>query len=460
MIGLEIHCQLTKLNSKLFCWCKADYRGMEPNTNVCPICMGLPGTLPLLNKDAVKSAMAIALSLNCILSERLAFFRKNYFYPDLPKNFQITQFDVYGPTSIGSGGQMDVDGKTIRITRLQLEEDPGRLTYDGNDRRTTLVDYNRAGTPLVEIVTEPDFESPRQARNFMSMLADVVENLNVANPHLDGAMRADGNVSVHGGNKVEIKNINSFHDLEKALHFETTRQNSLHDRGIVVKQETRHWDEGRRITISSRTKETEMDYRYFLEADIPWVGLVTDAISRIKENLPESAMARQKRYVSEYGIQPQVAAVLASDKFCCDLFEESHTAQTAKIVANMITTDFMGVMNTRDKRVASHITPDHIRTLATAIHEGKVTRAISKDLLYKAATEGGTITVTQNNDGMDLESVVQEALGGEREAVLEARRNPQVINYLVGKVMKQTRGQADPKRLVEYVRRFVEQYRE
>ena len=228
-IGLEIHCQLTKLESKLFCPCKANYREYEPNTNICPICMGLPGTLPRLNQKAIEKATMIAMALNCSTPEKIAFFRKNYFYPDLPKNFQITQLNIYGDTSIGGSGMIMVGDKKIRITRIQLEEDPGRLIYEGNSSKNqiTLVDYNRAGTPLVEIVTEPDFENPKQVREFLNILSDLLENLDVSDPGLEGAMRADANVSIEGGNKVEIKNIGSFHDLEKAVHFEITRQEDL-----------------------------------------------------------------------------------------------------------------------------------------------------------------------------------------------------------------------------------------
>ena len=192
--------------------------------------MGLPGSLPRLNQDAVKKATMIALALNCSTPEKIAFFRKNYFYPDLPKNFQITQLNIYGDTSVGGSGSIQVGDKKIRITRIQLEEDPGRLIYEGSSSKNqiTLVDYNRAGTPLVEIVTEPDFETPKQVREFLNILSDLLENLGVSDPSLEGAMRADANVSIEGGKKVEVKNIGSFHDLEKAVHFEITRQNSLH----------------------------------------------------------------------------------------------------------------------------------------------------------------------------------------------------------------------------------------
>ena len=295
-IGLEIHCQLTKLESKLFCSCKADYRGFEPNTNICPVCVGLPGSLPRLNKKAIEKATVIAMALNCQTPQKIAFFRKNYFYPDLPKNFQITQLNIYGPTSIGQEGKISVEGKEIRIRRIQIEEDPGRLIYEGSSERTqiTLVDYNRAGTPLVEIVTEPDFENPKQVRLFLNILSDLLENLGVSDPSLEGAMRADANVSIEGGSKVEIKNINSFYDLEKALQFELTRQQSLAERKIGIIQETRHWDDRRKITISARSKEGEEDYRYFLEGDIPWVMIAPQIVSRLKKEMPESISSKRR----------------------------------------------------------------------------------------------------------------------------------------------------------------------
>jgi aspartyl-tRNA(Asn)/glutamyl-tRNA(Gln) amidotransferase subunit B len=295
MIGLEIHCQLTKLESKLFCSCKADYREFEPNTNICPVCMGLPGTLPRLNKKAVEKATMIAMALNCKTPQRIGFFRKNYFYPDLPKNFQITQLNLYGPTSIGEKGRITIEEKDIRIRRIQIEEDPGRLIYEGASERTqiTLVDYNRAGTPLVEIVTEPDFENPRQVRIFLNVLSDLLENLGVSDPTLEGAMRADANVSVQGGARVEVKNIGSFYDLEKAIEFELIRQESLKERGIEIMQETRHWDDKRRVTISSRSKEEDEDYRYILEEDIPWVIMDSISLQKWKEGMPESISSKK-----------------------------------------------------------------------------------------------------------------------------------------------------------------------
>ncbi|MCH2617728.1 MAG: Asp-tRNA(Asn)/Glu-tRNA(Gln) amidotransferase subunit GatB, partial [Candidatus Nitrosopelagicus sp.] len=370
-IGLEIHCQLTKLESKLFCPCKANYREFEPNHNICPVCMGLPGSLPRLNQKAVESATSIALALNCQTPEKIAFFRKNYFYPDLPKNFQITQLNVYGDMSVGGEGYVDVEGKKIKIRRIQLEEDPGRLIYEGASDRTkiTLVDYNRAGTPLVEIVTDPDFENPRQVRIFLNILSDLLENLGVAEPGLEGAMRADGNVSIEGGNKVEIKNIGSFHDLEKALHFEITRQESLSERDIEIVQETRHWDDRRKITISSRSKEEDQDYRYFLENDIPWVKIDQETITSLQKNMPESISSKKERFVEKFDIGPQVADILASDKYYFDLFENAHSDSDAKDIANLITTDLMGFVDTKEKREESKLTSQHLSDLVTAIND-------------------------------------------------------------------------------------------
>jgi len=452
-IGLEIHGQLTKLESKLFCPCKADYRQFEPNTNICPICMGIPGSLPLLNRIAVEKATLIAMALDCKTPNKIAFFRKNYFYPDLPKNFQITQLNVYGNTSIGWEGKILVADKKIRIRRIQLEEDPGRLIYEGANEKTkvTLVDYNRAGTPLVEIVTEPDFETPHQVREFLNILSDLLENLNVSDPGLEGAMRADANVSIEGGSKVEIKNIGSFHDLEKAVHFEITRQQSLAERKIEIVQETRHWDDGRKITISARTKEEEAEYRYHLEADIPWVRINDDTKNQLQAHMPESISSKKERYVSKYGITPQVADILASNKYFSELFENAKNETNAKDVANMITTDIMGLLDTREKRETSKLSPEHLSDLVEYIKSNKITRASAKLALDEIIKNGKSLEQIINDldlghvsDKEELSNIIIQVLNEEAKAVEDAKLNPEIVNFLVGKVMQKTRGKADP----------------
>ena len=452
-IGLEIHGQLTKLESKLFCPCKADYRQFEPNTNICPICMGIPGSLPLLNRTAVEKATLIAMALDCKTPNKIAFFRKSYFYPDLPKNFQITQLNVYGNTSIGWEGKISVADKVIRIRRIQLEEDPGRLIYEGANEKTkvTLVDYNRAGTPLVEIVTEPDFETPHEVREFLNILSDLLENLNVSDPGLEGAMRADANVSIEGGSKVEIKNIGSFHDLEKAVHFEITRQQSLTERKIEIVQETRHWDDGRKITVSARTKEEEAEYRYHLEADIPWVRINDDIKNQLRAHMPESISSKKKRYVSKYCITPQVADILASDRYFSELFENAKNETNAKDVANMITTDIMGLLDTREKRETSKLSPEHLSDLVEYIKSNKITRASAKLALDKIIKNGKSLEQIINDldlghvsDKEELSDIITQVLNEEAKAVEDAKLNPEIVNFLVGKVMQKTRGKADP----------------
>ena len=463
-IGLEIHCQLTNLKSKLFCSCKANYREFEINENICPICMGLPGSLPRLNQEAVKKATIIAMALNCTIPEKIAFFRKNYFYPDLPKNFQITQLNIYGDTSIGGTGSIMVGDKKIKITRIQLEEDPGRLIYEGSSSKNliTLVDYNRAGTPLVEIVTEPDFENPKQVREFLNILSDLLENLGVSDPSLDGAMRADANVSIEGGKKVEIKNIGSFHDLEKATIFEITRQESLHSRDIEIIQETRHWDEQRKITVSSRSKEEDLDYRYFLEGDIPWVKIDSEIQKELKSQMPESINSKKERYISQFDIPTQVASVLSSDKFYSDLFEVSHTKSNAKEIANIITTDLMGLVDTREKREESKITAKHLTDLADSIQSGKISRNSAKNALYEIVKTGKDLSqvITELDlgnvsDESELLHIIQEVISEESQAVLEAKSNPQTINYLVGKVMQKTKGKADPTLTLDLLKKEI-----
>ena len=464
-IGLEIHCQLTNLNSKLFCSCKANYREFEINENICPICIGLPGSLPRLNQDAVKKATMIAMALNCSTPEKIAFFRKNYFYPDLPKNFQITQLNIYGDTSIGGAGSIMVGDKKINITRIQLEEDPGRLIYEGSSSKNqiTLVDYNRAGTPLVEIVTEPDFESPKQVREFLNILSDLLENLGVSDPSLEGAMRADANVSIEGGKKVEVKNIGSFHDLEKAVHFEITRQNSLYSREIEIAQETRHWDDKRKITISSRSKEEELDYRYFLEGDIPWITIDSSIQEKLKTEMPESISSKKERYVSKYNIPPQVADVLSSDKFYSDLFDESHDESNAKEIANIITTDLMGLVDTREKRELSKLNAKHLAELSNSIQSGKISRNSAKNALHEIVKSGKELSqiiseldLGNVSDESELLKIISEIISSEPDVVEQAKSNPQTINYLVGKVMQKTKGKADPKLTLDLLKKQIE----
>lgn len=303
IIGLEVHCQLTSLKTKLFCGCSSSYRGKEPNSNVCIVCLGHPGSLPKPNRRAVEYAVMTGLALKSRVVERTSFYRKNYFYVDMSKNFQISMYETSNSETICEGGQLEINvgpkRKRIRITRLQLEEDPARLVHIGPIDLSpyTLVDYNRAGMALLEIVTEPDMSSPKEARLFLQKLRSMMEHIGAFDGGLEGAMRCDANISVKGGNRVEIKNISSFKEVEKALNFEISRQMGLQQKGEGVVRETRHWDEIRKVTISLREKEEEHDYRYFPEPDIVPLRIGADLVGRVAKGMPELPDARAERFV-------------------------------------------------------------------------------------------------------------------------------------------------------------------
>lgn len=484
-IGLEIHCQLTALRSKLFCTCPADYRGKEPNTNVCPVCLGMPGTLPLLNRRAIEYAMMLALVLNCKIPSRITFYRKNYFYPDLPKNFQITQYNAYEQASVGVDGVVELDdldgsSKTIRIRRLQLEEDPGRLAYDGSIDRSNyaLVDYNRAGVALVEIVSEPDFNAPNEVRLFLNRLASILEHLGICNPALEGAVRCDANVSIGEQARVEIKNINSFKDVERAVTFEITRQRSLAARGIEIRGETRHWDDARRITVQARAKEEEEDYRYFPEPDIPSIVISSKDVEAIKTSMPELPHARVERFVNVYSLSRDTARILVGEKHLADLFEASiKYYDNARSVANWIVTDLKGYLERYDDGggdddgssssssngvILAKVTPKHIAELAMLVDSGKINRATARQILQRVIATGmlpSAIVQSINADMLsnkdELASIVDKVIEEERKAFMDALSNEKALNYLLGKVMRYSNGRADPKLVLSMLKERV-----
>ncbi len=471
-IGLEIHCQLTGAKSKLFCRCGSDYRGKAPNANTCPTCSGLPGTLPLLNQKAVEFAGMISLALGCKVPDEIAFYRKNYFYPDLPKNFQLTQYNAYGITSIGVEGRLGYgDGKSARIRRVQLEEDPGRLVYEGGSMETSvyaLIDYNRAGVPLVEIVTEPDFTDPKDVRMFLDKITSIIEHLGVCDTKLEGSVRCDANVSVGGGNRVEIKNVSSFADVEKAVRYEITRQRTMASRYIEVKSETRHWDDARKVTKESRTKEEEQDYRYFPEPDIPAVVLGSEFVSSIKQSMPELPDARKDRFVSKYSLSAHVAQVLIDNKELADFFESAIKIYSSpKEIANWLVTDLMSFVDERQKEEQERslfaglkIGPEHIADLAKLVDQDTINRATAKQILGQIVRTGEMPShvakktqAAKIDDAGALAQAIESVFKSEQAAVQDAKRNPNAANFLLGKVMQATRGRADPKAALEMIQK-------
>src|SRR5919109_27590 len=469
-IGLEIHCQLTGVKSKLFCRCSSDYRRKAPNANICPICAGLPGTLPLLNQRTIEFAAMITLALGCKFPDEIAFYRKNYFYPDLPKNFQLTQYNAYSITSIGVEGRLEYgNGKSARIRRVQLEEDPGRLVYESGSMDTSvyaLIDYNRAGVPLVEIVTEPDFADPKDVRMFLDKITSIIEHLGVCDTKLEGSVRCDANVSVNDGNKVEIKNISSFVDVEKALRYEITRQKTMTSREIEVKPETRHWDDARKVTKESRAKEEEQDYRYFPEPDLPMVVLGSEFISLIKQSMPELPDARKERFISKYGLSAHIAQVLIGNKELADFFESTLMIYLSpKEIANWVITDLMSFIDERQKEERSlfaglKVGPEHIADLTRLVDQNIINRATAKQILGQIVRTGEMPSVlakkmhaSKIDDTNTLAQAVQSIFKVEQAAVEDAKGNPNVTNFLLGKVMQITQGRADPKVALEMIQK-------
>lgn len=462
-IGLEIHCQLTGLKSKLFCSCHCNYREYSPNANICPTCTGFPGTLPLLNQKAIEIAAMVGMALKCTIPTTILFYRKNYFYLDLPKNFQLTQYNAYGITSIGTDGLLGYGQGEARIRRVQLEEDPGRLSYvDGSSG--SLIDYNRAGVPLVEIVTEPDFHDPKDVRLFLNKLASIVEHLGVCDTSLEGAVRCDANISVRNSRRVEIKNVSSFGDVEKALKFEMTRQKAMLNYEMEIRGETRHWDEQRKITKQSRTKEEEQDYRYFYEPDIPSIEIDKDYLNELHSKMPELPDERKQRFINYYKLTEHVSQVLIEHKDLADYFEESVKIYFApKEISNIIVTDIMSYADDNSKKLGSTIrnikmTPKQLAEIARMIKEGVVNRKTAKQILYEAVVSGRLITSSENetkfrkidDEGLILQSI-EKVFETESLAVVDAKKNPSVSNYLLGKVMDLTKGRADPRRTLSLI---------
>lgn len=471
IIGLEIHAQLLT-RSKMFCGCSAAYSDAPPNTIVCAVCAGMPGALPTINRAAVDYAVAVAVALNCSVAAHSKFDRKNYSYPDLPKGYQISQYDL----PLGTAGwiDFDVDGRNCHcgITRVHLEEDTGKSLHvqiDGRD--VSLVDYNRSGVPLLEIVSEPDMRSPEEARQYFSTLRQILMYLGVNDGNLqEGSMRADVNVSLRpwGGalppNKVEIKNLNSFRAVQRALEHEIERQSRVLDRGDVVVQETRGWQEDRDVTVPQRSKEYAHDYRYFPEPDLPPLALALPRVEQIRSALPELPLARVARFVEAYGLQEAIALVLTDERPLADFFEATLRAESAlppHAVANWMSGEVLRLLNESKLSLAqSSLEPESFAHLIALVENEIISHTAGKTVLEQmfATREEPEVIVDRLNlrqvsDEAQLEDLVESIIGG-NPILVETYRNgkPNVLNALVGQVMKASNGKAKP----EAVRMIVE----
>ncbi|MHA2390858.1 MAG: Asp-tRNA(Asn)/Glu-tRNA(Gln) amidotransferase subunit GatB [Promethearchaeota archaeon] len=463
IIGLEVHIQLTNLNTKLFCSCKADYRGAEPNTYNCPICLGLPGSLPVINRKAIEFATSLALALDSKINDSVYFFRKNYFYVDLPKGFQISQYNKAGGRAFADGGRITVKlngvKKDIELNRIHLEEDPARLVHKGSIATSpyTLVDYNRSGICLIEIVTEPVIRSPEEAREFLKQLKSIVQYTGISNLDLTGAARVDANISIKEHERSEVKNISSFKEVERALKWEIQRQRNLIKRGKEITQETRHWDDKRRITISLRTKEFEEDYRYFPEQDLVPIRIDEEFIQKVKSGLPEMPRERAVRLHRDYNLSEFDSDNLVLDKDIADFYENGVNSDPSfgpneyKQFCNWLMNDISRQLNEQNKTINdTKLQPKQVVDLIHHIKEGKITTKIAKTLINEMM-DGTTISKIVEKNGKKrisnekiLENHCVGVIKNYPKIVEDCRKNPKAIEALIGRVMGKTKGQADP----------------
>ncbi|HET9111752.1 MAG TPA: Asp-tRNA(Asn)/Glu-tRNA(Gln) amidotransferase subunit GatB [Ktedonobacterales bacterium] len=467
VIGLEVHSQLLT-SSKMFCRCPADYANAAPNTHCCPICMGFPGVLPVINEQAVDYMIMTALALHSEIPEFSKFDRKNYFYPDLPKGYQISQYDR--PLSHDGYLTINLHGveKRIGITRVHLEEDTGRLAHISEDGDTySLVDLNRAGVPLMEIVSEPDMRSPEEARLYMEKLRSILVYLGVSSGKMEeAALRCDANVSVRPrgqaefGVKTEIKNMNSFRAVERALTYEAQRQIEELEAGRRIVQSTRGWIEDKGITVLQRVKENSDDYRYFPEPDLPPLVVSREWVERLRAKLPELPDAARERFERDYGLSAYDAEQLTSERATATYFEEAvkagkakDTQARAKAVANWALGDLRRLLNAASLDfAASKVTPAGLAELLDMIDAGTISGKQGKDVLEKAFASGKSPKavveaegISQLSDTSELESIVDAVIAENPKAVEDFRSGKaSAVQFLMGQVMKRTKGRARP----------------
>lgn len=443
-IGLEIHVQLAT-KSKLFCGCPNKFV-TEPNTNVCETCLGLPGSKPRLNKKAVDYAMKIACALNCSFPKEMFFSRKSYFYPDMSKNFQITQYEI----PVAKEGFLDLPNKKINIRRIQIEEDPARTQHIGGNITTSkyvLVDYNRSGTPLVEIVTEPDFSDPREARIFLQELQSILQYLEVFDPSVEGSMRVDANISV-AKNRVEVKNISGFKDVEKALNYEIVRQNGLVRRNKEIEQETRGWDDAAGVTRSLRSKETEDDYGYIFEPDLTEITITKEKISETLKQIPELAKEKVKRYHKELKIAKDLAVSIVDDPDLAKAFEKVAKAVDAQIAAKWFAGEIKKTLNYNNLTFkATGLDHTHIEKLLKMIIKKDITEKTAEEILRKIVLtkeDPEQLARPRITDVKEIERYVKDALNDNPKALLDYKSGKkESLNFLVGQVMRKMKGQGD-----------------
>jgi aspartyl-tRNA(Asn)/glutamyl-tRNA(Gln) amidotransferase subunit B len=474
IIGLEIHVEL-KTNSKMFCSCLNDPDEKKPNTNICPVCMGHPGTLPVINEEAVKKVIKTGLAFNCQIQESSKFDRKNYFYPDLPKGYQISQYDL----PLCKEGFLEIDGKKIRIRRVHLEEDTGKLIHQ---KGYSLVDFNRAGIPLMELVTEPDIRSAEEVKQFTKELQLILRYLGVSDADMEkGQMRVELNLSLSRreeelGTKVEIKNINSTASVISATEYEIERQTKVLESGKKIVQETRGWDDARGITVSQREKEEAFDYRYFPEPDLPPLSFKKEEIDKIKQIIPELPHQKRKRFKREYELDEKSIDILVYNKRLGDYFEKviseleprlkpEKLSNLTKLASNYLISDLQGLL--KGVLISSNkflITPENFAEFIGLIYYGKISSKIAKIVLeemFKTGADPSNVIETKGliliDDEAEIDKIAREVISKNPKAVSDFRQKKEnAIQFLIGQVMKETKGRASPQLVKEMLIKIID----
>jgi len=469
VIGLEIHVQLNT-KTKAFCSCPADVFELEPNSAICPVCTGQPGALPVPSEEMFEFGILLATALNCKIHEYSRFDRKNYFYPDLPKGYQITQF--FHP--LATEGYLELNGKKVKIRRIHLEEDAGKLIHSAEtitEAKYSYVDMNRCGVPLAEIVTDPDIDSPREAREFLEKLRQILRYIGVSTGDMEkGALRCDANISVIDtetgiqSNKVEVKNMNSFKFVEKALEYEYGRIVELMKEGKEVEKETRGWDLSSKTTISMRSKEEANDYRYFPEPDIPPVILSKDYINNIKSRIPELPDEKLLRFKNEYGLGDYEAKILTSSVQLANYFEECvRITKNPKETSNWFLTELLRFASPEDDFQNLKIKPEHFKELFDMVNNREISRNIAKNVFEETFKTGKSPREIVEKKGLKIvgdESMIEEILRkliDQNPDKVQAYKNGKtgLLGFFVGGVMKETKGKADPRKVNEIARKLL-----
>ena len=473
VIGLEVHVQLgTK--TKIFCSCPVEF-GVPPNTNVCPVCLGLPGALPVISKRAVELAMSAALALHCEINPFSRFARKNYFYPDLPKGYQISQYDQ----PLAEHGYLDIvtdaGKKRIGVTRVHMEDDAGKSIHDGfkDSDKYTYVDLNRSGTPLIEIVSEPDMRSADEAHAYLTEIKQVIQYIEVSDCDMEkGQLRCDANVSVRlkgapkFGTKVEVKNVNSFRFVKQAIEYEIERQVEIVERGGTIAQESRLYDADRGITVGMRSKEQAHDYRYFPEPDLVPLRVSDHWLGEVKAGLPELPADRRDRFVSEYGLREYDAQVLSLTRATGDYFEIAAKASgDGRTTANWVVGDLMGLLNAAGKDIeSSPISAAHLGELVALINKGELSGKLAKEILPRMFETGEAAAAIMEREGLKqisdtgaLEKIADEVIAANPKQVEQYKGGKvALMGFLVGQMMKASRGQANPAVVSEVLKRKLD----